>query len=230
MASTQPFKGLAKDRARRIAFCVVGHDCLHRATALRLKPASGPSERPRDVDRVLGTVQLAIGQAGVVIDHTDHRRSCLPGGSLSALSACRWPSAREQRTLGSGRRRCARAPRPLTTHSGGCSGACLNDACASSRCDEAPSRSSSDESPSDTSSASAPSWSSHALRGSPAPALQRVPRDSSEALVDESSGSSCRHAALQMLRASDATSGAQSPARPPEPQQPPSTMSLAQRA
>ena len=57
--------------AGRVALGVVAHDRLRRAAALLAHPRGGASQRGRDGDRVLGAVDLAVGQAGVVVDDAD---------------------------------------------------------------------------------------------------------------------------------------------------------------
>src|SRR3954469_11385420 len=57
--------------AGRVAASVVAHDGLHRAAALLDEPPGGAPQGARDGDRVLGGVDLAVRQAGVVVDDAD---------------------------------------------------------------------------------------------------------------------------------------------------------------
>jgi hypothetical protein len=64
-------EGVAKLGAAGVAERVVAHDGLHRAAALLAHPRSGAAQGRRDGVRVLGGVDLAVGQAGVVVDDAD---------------------------------------------------------------------------------------------------------------------------------------------------------------
>jgi len=69
-----------------VALGVVAHDRLNGTAALLEHPRSGPSERGRHGDRVLGRVDLAVRQASVIVDHADDLD--LPGlASLVLLAA-----------------------------------------------------------------------------------------------------------------------------------------------
>jgi hypothetical protein len=58
--------------AGRVALGVVAHDRLDRSAALLAEPLRGAGERGRDGDCGLAGVDLAVGQATVVVDHADH--------------------------------------------------------------------------------------------------------------------------------------------------------------
>lgn len=104
----------------------------------------------------LGAVQLAVGQASVVVDDADHDRLAGLAGLVGLGALPRRPMARKPRTSGAQSRRYAAAPRPQSIHSVAWSDAPENAACATCRDKPRPSRSSSGADRSDTSGASAP--------------------------------------------------------------------------
>src|SRR5215207_5298169 len=63
---------VTKLEAGGVALRVVAHDRLDGSAALFAHPDSGAPERGRDRRGVLGRVDLAVDQAGVVIDDPDH--------------------------------------------------------------------------------------------------------------------------------------------------------------
>ncbi len=86
---------VAEGVAARVALGVVAHDRLDRAAALLAHPGGGAAQRGRDVLGVLGGVQLAVGQPGVVVDHADdHGLSARRGScAFGALAGSPVPGA-----------------------------------------------------------------------------------------------------------------------------------------
>ena len=94
-------EGVAELVAGGVALRVVAHDRLDGAAALLAKPVGGAAQRGRDGDRVLGAVQLAVGQAGVIVDDADHLDRAGPAGLvlLGALPGRPVPRPVELRQL-----------------------------------------------------------------------------------------------------------------------------------
>ena len=67
---------------------------------------------------VLGAVQLAVDEAAVVIDHTDHDGLAGAPAAVALTALAVWPSGRAARTWAPGRRRYAAARRPRPTGRG----------------------------------------------------------------------------------------------------------------
>ena len=71
MAGAELDQGVVEGVAGGVALRVVRHHGLDRAAALLSKPPGGASQRGRDGGGVLGAVELAVDQAGVVVDDAD---------------------------------------------------------------------------------------------------------------------------------------------------------------
>ena len=165
-----------------VALRVVGHHRLDRAAALLAQPRRGAPQGGRDGVGVLGRVQLAVGQAGVVVDDADDDGLAGVAGLWRSSASPVRPVARAGRTSAARRRRCAAAPRPRPTHSGAWSAALAapraatrRDACSTFQIVERcrPVRELQPHRP--------PVRLARAHRGSPAPARRSTPTDTTAA-------------------------------------------------
>ena len=86
-------EGVAKLAAAGVAERVVAHDGLHRAGALLGHPRGGALEGGRDGVLVLGAVQFAVGQAGVVIDDADDLDRARVAGAMRLAAVAVSPVA-----------------------------------------------------------------------------------------------------------------------------------------
>ena len=175
------------------------------------------------VQTVLGAVQLAVGQAAVVVDHRDDVDRPRAARAMPAAAVAGHPNARARRTSAAASCRCAATPPAATTRTAVSSGAAPTAAAWSSHDDATLSRSSSGDSRPSPPTWPGRDWSFPWRAGSAAQPPRSAPMGRTAAAAAEPSDKTSSCAQSRSPPTNDATTGAPSPAPRRGRPRPPST-------